>query len=263
MSMLPEERQQLILRELRRRGKVHVTDLAGRMGVTPETVRRDLAFLEAQKLLKRVYGGAVPFAEEKAEPHFELKMTVMHREKAAIGKKAAERIRDHDRVVLDVGTTTLELARSIRNVDNVTIVTNSLAAAVVLNERLEKKLFSGKVIILGGISNPFQRSISGGMTCEMLRNLHFDKAFLSCGGITPEEVTDYDLEESLASSLMAERSREVYLLADHTKLGRRSFHPICPLEQVDAVICDQDMPPGWNISSLKWIVAREEESDED
>jgi DeoR/GlpR family transcriptional regulator of sugar metabolism len=96
------------------------------------------------------------------------------------------------------------------------------------------------------------------MTCELLRNLHFDKAFLSCGGLTPEDVTDYDMEESLASSIMVERSNEVYLLADHTKLGKRSFYHICPLTQIDGIICDQEMPPEWKIPSLKWIVAKGE-----
>jgi DeoR/GlpR family transcriptional regulator of sugar metabolism len=187
---------------------------------------------------------------------------MMHREKKAIGLKAAELINDHDRVIIDVGTTTLELAHALKNVENVTIVTLSLAAANVLSDRLEEKWFSGQVIVLGGSVNPYQKSISGGMTCELLRNLHFDKAFLSCGGLTPEEVTDYDMEESLASSIMVERANEVFLLADHSKLGRRSFYHICPLEHIDGVICDREKPGDWNIPTLKWIVAKGREADE-
>lgn len=261
MNVLTTERHDYILERLEKEKKILVAVLAKDLGVTPETIRRDLDQLEKEKKLQRVYGGAVKFQQTKSEPHFAKKMNLHAEEKREIGRKAAEFIHDGDTVMIDVGTTTIHLARSIADVKGVTVVTNSLAVADELNQRLENKLFDGKVIVLGGLTNPEQRSIVGTLTCRMLEAFRFDKVFLSCGGLTINEISDYDFEECLVSTAMAERGNQVFLLADASKIDQQSFYKICPLTAVDYVISNEEMPRAWMDKQLdtmlQWISTKD------
>lgn len=260
MNMLTAERQEYILDQLEKQQKILVVSIAKDLGVTPETIRRDLDILEKEKKLKRVYGGAIKYQQTKSEPHFVKKMNVRLEIKKAIGRKAATFIQDGDTVMIDVGTTTIHLAEAISGVKGVTIVTNSLAAADKLNRQLEKKEFDGKVIVLGGSTNPEQKSIVGSLTCKMLESFRFDKVFLSCGGLTLHEVSDYDFEECMVSTEMVERANQVFLLSDSSKIDQQSFYKICPLSTVDYVICDKGMPDLWQEKQLdtmlQWIRAK-------
>ncbi|MDQ6598579.1 DeoR/GlpR family DNA-binding transcription regulator [Bacillus salipaludis] len=266
MSVVLNERQQYILEQLDREKKVLVASLAEKLGVAPETIRRDLDTLEKEKKLKRVHGGAVKFHHANHEPHFVKKMNVKTKAKEAIGKKAAAFIEDGDTIMIDVGTTTIHVAKAISGVKDVTIVTNSLAAAEELNTRLENQDFDGKIIVLGGITNPTQKSIVGAMTCKMLKGFRFDKLFLSCGGITMEDVSDFDFEECLVSSTMIERANQVFLLLDSSKVGHESFYKICSLSSVDCIICDAEMPAAWKQikfdQMIKWVRVEGGEEDE-
>ncbi|MFD0829272.1 DeoR/GlpR family DNA-binding transcription regulator [Neobacillus sp. M.A.Huq-85] len=257
MSVMLNERQQYILEQLDREKKVLVASLAEKLGVAPETIRRDLDTLEKEKKLKRVHGGAIKYHQNNQEPHFAKKMKVKTGAKEAIGRKAAEFIEDGDTIMIDVGTTTIHLAKAISGVKDVTIVTNSLAAAEELNTRLENQEFDGKIIVLGGITNPTQKSIVGAMTCKMLKGFRFDKLFLSCGGITMDDVSDFDFEECLVSSTMIERANQVFLLLDSSKVDHESFYKICSLSTVDCIICDKEMPTAWKQNKLdqrlQWV----------
>ncbi|MBG9737619.1 DeoR/GlpR family DNA-binding transcription regulator [Paenibacillus alvei] len=257
MTLLPEERRQHILQQLQRHGKIQVASLASSLEVTPETIRRDLDELETKQMLKRVYGGAIAFSHMRIEPRFGKKSSMEQAAKRVIGEAAAALIQDGDTIVIDVGTTMIELVRAIRGVVGVTVVTNSIPAAELLMERLEAKLFEGKVIMLGGVAHPEQKSIAGAMTCELLTRFHFDKAFISCAGITPAGISDYDMEESFCSTLMIQQSKHVYVLGDHTKLGVNQLCRICDLNQATAVICDHPMPNNWRRDNvnIEWIAA--------
>lgn len=259
MNVMFTERHQYIITKLSKEKKVFVTTLAKELGVTPETIRRDLDILESEKKLQRIHGGAVKYHQTNNEPHFVKKMNLYANEKRAIGKKTAEFIKDGDTVMIDVGTTTIHLASSISGVRGVTIVTNSLAAAQELNNRLENKEFEGKVIVLGGVTNPEQKSIVGALTCKFLENFRFDKVFLSCGGISIDSVSDYDCEECVVSSVMVERANQVFLMADSSKLDNEAFYSICSLSKVDYIICDQAMPNEWKNrqldTMLRWVIA--------
>ncbi|MGG2094014.1 DeoR/GlpR family DNA-binding transcription regulator [Bacillus sp. S13(2024)] len=259
MNLSLLERHQCILDQLEREKKIIVASLAKSLGVTPETIRRDLDILEKEKKLKRVHGGAVNYHQTNNEPHFNQKMNVFYDLKQEIGKKAAQFIQDGDTVMIDIGTTTIHLAHFIQDVQRVTIVTNSLAVADILNQRLEEKCFDGKVIILGGVLNPEQKSITGALTCKILQEFQFDKVFLSCGGITQTDVSDYDLEEAIVSAAAVKQASQIFVLADSSKVATKSFYRICPLAAVDYIICDQDMPQTWKKNQLdtmlQWIIA--------
>ncbi|HEY2421531.1 MAG TPA: DeoR/GlpR family DNA-binding transcription regulator [Neobacillus sp.] len=260
MSILLEERHQYILGQLDKEKKVLVASLAQELGVAPETIRRDLDTLESDKKLRRVHGGAVKYHQTNNEPHFVKKMNLHSEEKAAIGKKAAAFIQDGDTIMIDVGTTTIHLARAISGVKGITVVTHSLAVAEELNFRLENQEFDGKIIVLGGMTNPTQKSIVGAMTCKMLDSFRFDKCFLSCGGVTTEHVSDYDFEECMVSAKMIERSNQVFLLADSSKIDNESFYKMCPLSTVDYIIADEEIPSTWIQKQLdtmlQWISAK-------
>lgn len=260
MNVLLEERHQYILDQLEKEKKVLVASLAQDLGVAPETIRRDLDALENDRKLRRVHGGAVKYHQTNNEPHFVKKMNLHAAAKAAIGKKAAAFIQDGDTIMIDVGTTTIHLASSILGVKGITVVTNSLAVAEELNNRLENQEFDGKIIILGGLTNPSQKSIIGAMTCNMLEAFRFDKCFLSCGGVTTDYVSDYDFEECMVSAKMIERSNQVFLLADSSKIDNESFYKMCPLTTVDYIISDKEIPSAWRQQQLdtmlQWISAK-------
>ncbi|QNG59415.1 DeoR/GlpR transcriptional regulator [Bacillus sp. PAMC26568] len=242
---LTAERYKVIIRELEMKNKIGVVELAIKLNVTPETIRKDLSALEEKKKLRRIHGGAIQYFGVIKEPHFNKKVGIFHLQKKMIGEAAATFIMDGDLVALDVGTTTFQIASSIKDVKNVTIVTNSLAAAELLNNRIENRLFDGKVIVLGGISNPLQRSISGSITNKLLEQFYFDKAFISCGGISMDGICDFNVDEASASSIMMKRSRQVYVVADSSKLNQRALFNIGPFSAIDCLITDQKMPIDW------------------
>lgn len=257
MNETAEHRKENILIELKNKGKVFVAHLAATLEVTPETIRRDLSDLEKNHLLKRTHGGAIPFTGHLIEPIFEKKRKMELNEKQKIGKKAAKTIRSGDTIVIDTGTTTLELCAAIENVTNITIITHSLAGASLLTKRLEQKYFSGQIIILGGAVNSAQYSIVGSLTAQMLMPFKVNKAYISCGGISEQAVSDYNIEEVNISKIMMSLADENFILADHTKLGKQAFYKINELSHFDNIICDVDPDEAWkeqcNRNQISWI----------
>ncbi|QED49567.1 DeoR/GlpR family DNA-binding transcription regulator [Cytobacillus dafuensis] len=251
------ERYRVIIRELELKNKINVVDLAIKLNVTPETIRKDLSALEEKKKLRRIHGGAIQYFGLIREPHFNKKIGISHHQKKMIGEAAATFIMDGETVALDVGSTTLHIASSIKNVKNITIVTNSLAAAEILNNRLENQLFDGKVIVLGGTTNPLQRSISGPLTNHLLEHFYFDKAFISCGGISKDGICDFGIDDATASTIMMKRSRSVYVVTDSSKINQKALFHIGSFSSIDCVITDQEMPADWSkdamVRNLKWI----------
>lgn len=246
------ERFEHILSKLEYDRKIVVSVIAEELNVAPETIRRDFAELEEQHLLTRVHGGAVKFINLRKEPEYLRKMDMQKEAKREIARVAAMRIKDGDTIAIDVGTTTVHIADFLFEVNNVTVVTNSISAAIRFNVALEEKRMTGKVILLGGTTNPEQSSVSGAMTLEWLSRMNLDKAFLSCGGIDEGIVYDYDLDESLVSAKMLENSYCRILLADTTKANQKSFYTICNLNDISEVICDEVRPASWTAFEGKW-----------
>jgi len=212
MTYAKLERFEFILKQLER--EIIVANIADALQVAPETIRRDFDELEQQRLLTRVHGGAIKYTNVRNEPAFLRKLQMQKEAKRQIARMAAKRIGDGDTIAIDTGTTTVHIADFLLAVDDITVVTNSIAAAVQFNLAIEERRMTGKVILLGGTANPRQSSVAGAMTLEMLDNMNFDKAFISCGGISEGVVYDYDLDESLISKKMQKHSKVNYLLAD-------------------------------------------------
>lgn len=254
MTYAKLERFEFILKQLDSEGKIIVANIADALQVAPETIRRDFDELEQQHLLSRVHGGAIKYTNVRNEPVF-LRKLQMHKDaKRQIARIAAKRICDGDTIAVDTGTTTVHIADFLLAVEDITVVTNSIAAAIQFNLAIEERRMTGKVILLGGTANPKQSSVAGAMTLEMLDNMNFDKAFLSCGGISEGIVYDYDLDESLISKKMLKHSKVSYLLADGSKINGKSFFQICHLDECTEILCESTCPLEWQAYEEKWTI---------
>lgn len=239
-------RKTFILNALAKTKRVNVHTLAETLDVTPETIRRDLSLLEKQKQLLRVHGGAISYDKQIAEPLFVRKTNIMKKAKKRIGAYAAKLIKNGDTIMLDSGTTTLALCESLQQVYDATFLTHSLAAAWSLNKKIEEKqLINCRLIVLGGTVYPEQRSIKGTLTERMLASFTVDKAFISCGGVNEQVISDYDMEECQISAMMIEAANESYLLTDATKLGKQIFCSIKSTSSIDHIICDAEPDERW------------------
>lgn len=235
--MRQTERLGVILEELSVHGSVAVADLCGRLGVSAATVRRDLEYLEEQRLLTRTHGGAVAQMVSYELP-LRYKSARRQEQKRRIGQEAASRVYDGAVIGLTGGTTTTEVAREI--VDRrLTVVTNALNIASELAIRPNIKL-----VVTGGIARPESYELVGPLAEETLADLHLDLAFIGADGITAAHglTTHHDIEAHTDRALM-ERAPHVVVVADGSKLGRIAFARICPISAVHELVTDGEADP--------------------
>ncbi len=261
MSVSSEQRKRIILEQLRLEGQVKVPDLSRHCAVSDETIRRDLVFMEGDGLVKRVYGGAVLAKSANYEPPYLQRQKEKAEEKTRIGARAAALIVSGDTIVIDVGTTTLELAKAISGKERLTVLTNSIAVAYHLMESLNEGRFSGKIIVIGGELNPGQQSMSGATGEQIMTQFRVDKAFLSVGGMSVKRgISDFDLNETMMSRRMAEAAEQTIVLADDSKIDKEAFVEILPIRGVNTIVSNVAPPADW-LSVLKshhiqWIEAK-------
>lgn len=241
MSLTYEDRREKILHQLELEGKVKVHALAQQLEVSAETVRRDLDRLEKEGMLRKVYGGAVKSRSGHIEPSFTSRSETFAAEKSAIGKLAASLVKDGETVLLDNGTTTIEVMHYLQDRPHVTVITHSLP---VLNLAMER--FQGKIIFIGGNMDRSKQAATGPLTEMLLEQFKVNKAFISVGGISlTDGITDYDLDEAYISRKMLDRAEEGIVLADHSKLGVTTFSKLAKLEDISMVITDEACSQEW------------------
>jgi len=235
-------RQREIVEMVMTKGEIKIQDISERFGVSDMTARRDLNELDRRGLLRRVHGGAVANLGRSYEPSFQTRITKKAKEKEAIGKKAAELIYDGDSIALDVGTTTLEVARNLAGVRNLTVLTNSIQISNVLVETLTLET-EARLILTGGIVRPRELSMVGSISEEVYQNFHVDKVFLGIGGIDIENgLTEYNMEDAKIKQVMLKNAQTKIVVADSSKLDATTFQEVAPLSAIDTIITD------WNIS---------------
>ena len=233
-----------ILRTLQSDGSVSIQGLVEALGVSVATVRRDLAELERQGLLRRVHGGAISIAPLFYEPFrhdstFQEEIGRQAAEKKRIANAAAELIRDGDMIVLTAGTTTTEIIRSMRQRRGVTVVTNAVNVAMELSKRKEIN-----VVLTGGYLRGDWFSLVGPAAAHTLKHLYPAIAFLGASGVDATRgLTCYDPDEADINSLMVGQAQRKVAVADHTKLGVAASCLICPIEEVDLLITDTGAAP--------------------
>ncbi len=237
--MLSKERHQQILQLIESQGSVRVTDLCQRFAVSDMTIRRDLAELERAGLIRRVYGGAVSARGRSYEPPFLTRSGEYQAEKERIGQAAAALVHDGDSLALDVGTTTLEVARHLKGKHNLTIVTNSLHIANVLANQPGIRL-----ILTGGILRPGELSLVGHLAEHAFQNFYVDKLFLGIGGINFETgLTEFNLEDALVKRAMLKIAKERIVVADASKFGQVAFASVAPLSAIHKIVTDTSIDP--------------------
>jgi len=235
--MLQEQRQQRIMDELRAKQSVRIAPLCEKLGVTRETIRRDLYELEKKGLLKKVHGGAI-LKKTNVEPPYARRSTSNNEQKKAIAKRAAEYVEEGDAIYIDIGTTTLFMAEYLGKKRNITVVTNALMVAYELS-----KYPDVEIILSGGELRNEELSLSGPLARHSLDQFYIDKAFIGVGGLSLENgITDYHVGESEIRQLMLKRAMETYALVDYSKFGVVAFTKACECREIDKIITDEQAP---------------------
>lgn len=239
--LLSEQRRRKILDLIEQKSQVTVHDLVQKFSISAVTARADLDALSSQGAVVRSHGGAVRQVEASQEYPLRLKKTLHHTEKVRIGRAAAELIQDNETVILDSGTTTAEIARQLktRRLRSVTVITHALNVAYELLDATDIY-----VIMIGGLLRPVSCSFVGPQAEAMLKEFHADRLFLAVDGLDWEHgPSTPDVLEAQLNNLMMRVSREVNVVADYSKLGRRSVSRIGPVSDVHRLITDTHAPP--------------------
>lgn len=235
--MLSEERRNKIIDIVQRDKIIKIDDITEKFNVSVATARRDLDVLQEQQFLKRIYGGAVAVTPPGMEPLFYTRELKNRDKKIAIGKAAAELVEEGDTIILDIGTTTLEIARNLKKKNNLTVITNSLTIMNVLANS------NVTVYSLGGKVRPHELSTSGSITISALEQFWVQKTFIGAAGVTFDEgVSDFNYEENQVRVLAIKRAKKSILVADSSKFGINAFAITCPLEYFQTVITDVGVP---------------------
>jgi DeoR/GlpR family transcriptional regulator of sugar metabolism len=235
--MQAEERQKRIEDRLTKVEFASLEELSELVDASISTIRRDLDILEGKGLLRRTHGGARLINPKSDEFTFSTRDTHQLSEKEAIGKACAELILPNQTVIVDAGTTCFHVARYLE-AKNPHIITNSLPVANIFSST--PKL---EVVVTGGVIYPRLGVLVGPLAVAAFSQIQADVAVMSCGGVTPDGVTNsHGLLIEIQRAMMQAASR-VILCLDHTKFGRQSISQLCELPSIDTVITDQLPPP--------------------
>ncbi|MED2255753.1 DeoR/GlpR family DNA-binding transcription regulator [Brevibacillus parabrevis] len=232
--MLAAERHSKILEQLRAEQSVTVSELSQALDVSEVTIRKDLIKLENDGLLTRIHGGATITDFLPVERSFTEKLAERSEEKLAIAHQALSHIQPGDTIMIGAGTTTMELAKLLRGMNDLTVVTNAVNIAMELNSQ-------GKhhVILIGGEMRHKSFALVGSVAAENLRNLSVFKCFIGADGIHPEHgLTTLNLAEAQINQVMMERARKVYVLVDYSKFGETHLAKFAGVSDVDRIITD-------------------------
>lgn len=239
--LLAEERRRKILDLLEKDGRVTVNGLVQRFNVSSVTMRADLDILAENGALVRSHGGAVRRLDPVQDYSVAFKETIHHAEKVRIGHAAARLVKSNQTVILDSGTTTLQVARHIKRQElrGLTGITNALNIA---NELADAPNLS--LIMIGGILRQVSNSFVGPQAERMLAALHADHLFLAVDGLDLEiGPTTPDILEAQLNRLMIAVSNEVTIVADSSKIGRRSLSTIGELSTIHRLVTDDRIAP--------------------
>lgn len=234
--MLTQQRKQHILAILKQEGRVVAKELAQDLKLSEDTIRRDLRDLAREGLLQRVHGGALPASSATAD--FTTRQTIATDGKLAIARAAASMIQAGQIVILDGGTTTVQLARQLPKTLAVTVVTHSPSIAIELVNHPNVE-----VILIGG--KLFKHSVVtvGTAALEALSHVRADVYFMGVTGVHAEAgLSTGDLEEAHMKKALSQHAAETVVLASHEKLGVASAYVIMPVNEIAALVVEQNTP---------------------
>ena len=226
-----------ILEVLNSEGQVTVSELSKKFNVTEVTIRNDLSHLAGKELLIKTRGGGLKTQRVGIDQHLNDKAKINSKEKQSIGKKAAELINENDTIIIDSGTTTIEIAKNLSRIKNLTVITNALNIA---SQLIRDEI---KVIVLGGILRTASLSLTGPIGENSIKNFYCDKCFLGVDGIDSQSgIYTPNLEEAHLNRMMINASKEVIIVTDSNKFKRKSFAHIAPINKVNMIVTDSKIP---------------------
>jgi DeoR/GlpR family transcriptional regulator of sugar metabolism len=239
------ERHEKIMRMLANGKLVKIPEFVSEFGVSVSTIRRDLDFLEDHGFLKKVYGGAVLVNQKALEP------SIKHREaknldlKTEIAEKVRSLVDEGDTIALDNGTTSSEIAKQLVDINNLTIITNSLSVAIALIENP-----TNTVYLVGGHLRRGEMALSGALSNDILKNFSVDKCIISISGISMKGyLSEYNVEEAAIRRTMMSIAKISILAADHTKFGTEALAKVCDISDFDILVTDSQTKP----EDIMWI----------
>jgi DeoR/GlpR family transcriptional regulator of sugar metabolism len=234
--VLTSQRKKLILERLRRDGQIIAKNLSAELELSEDTIRRDLRELAAEGLLQRVHGGALPASPAIAD--LSARQNIGTTGKTAIGRVAANMIQPGQIVILDGGTTAIQLARHLPLELRATIITHSPSVAVELEHHAQLE-----VILLGGSLFKHSMVAVGAATVAAISQIRADTYFMGATGIHPTVgLTTGDLEEAHVKRALMNSAAESIALASIEKLNAASPYQIAPLEELSGIITERDVP---------------------
>jgi DeoR family transcriptional regulator of aga operon len=235
-KIFQEERMRIIMRILEKENRVLINDLCQILNTTAVTVRKDLDLLEKQGALKRTHGGAILYKPLFHGLALNEKEKLHAAEKERIAKEAVKLISEGDVIILDSGSTTTQLAKHMKNLKDITVITNAVNIAF---ELIDSDL---EVILTGGFFQKKSSTLIGPLAEETLKKISADKLFHGVDGIDYEHgLTTTNVIEANTSHVMMQRAGENILLVDSSKFGRRSLGVISQIKEVDKIITTKEM----------------------
>lgn len=235
--MLVDERRQTILQVIEKKGFVTLSQLMELVGASDSTVRRDLEVLDGNGQIRRTRGGATYVGESLTS--FDVRRTKARKQKERIAEAAAALVQPGETVILDGGTTTVEVARELAG-RSLQVVTNSIPIVNALVNSPETEL-----IVIGGFLYPKTGVNLGPLAVEALKSIHARRLFISVGGMTATSLFNSNALLVETERQMIEAAEEVIVVSDSSKLGHSALAQLCPLETVDRLITDAGITDEW------------------
>lgn len=232
-------RRSKIIEIINKTNVISVTEISKMFHVSEVSVRNDFALLEKKGFLIRTRGGAVSKQPSTFDLNLNQRLKHNYKQKQKIGKRAVEYIKDGSTVIMDSGSTAIEVAKNLKGKKNIKLITNSLPIAEIVadNDKIE-------VIIAGGTLRPEMRSLIGSITEKTILNYYCDIAILGSDGIDPDMgfYTKLESEASLVQT-MIKVSRKTIVVTDSSKFGKKRFVRIAGISDVDIIITDDAISP--------------------
>lgn len=241
MGLLAENRHFQILEQLRTNGRVQVNDLASQLNVTRVTVRRDLAYLQKNGLLKKTYGGAVLAEIPEINMSVRFRQTRNLSAKRIIGKLASQFIQDGDNIYLEAGSTCYEIIPYLTNFKDLTVIVNSLHLMSRLHEMIQHR-----VIVIGGQYRHDRMDMVGPAAENSIANLSGFKAFTSADDIsTTAGISGADVTTVTFTKLVLQKAGRVIFVGDHSKFDNPALYKIADISQLHTIVTDRKPSRQW------------------
>jgi DeoR family glycerol-3-phosphate regulon repressor len=238
-TLVPNPRQAELLDAVRAEGSLTVESLAERFGVTLQTVRRDVRQLAAAGLLARFHGGVRVPGSTTENLAYRQRQRLLDEEKRRIARAVAAAVPNGCSLILNIGTTVEAVARELLRHDGLRVITNNLNVAAILSDNARCE-----VIVAGGVVRSRDRGIVGEATVDFIKQFKVDIGLIGISGIESDgTLRDFDYREVKVARAIVEHSRDIWLVADHSKFNRPAMVELGRLDQIDSLFTDRTPPP--------------------